>query len=111
MFFPGPADRTSPIIGQFGKTGPFGDFSLSVAFIRIENIPAINGLTLIHFFCFGHNFILQHENRIPGYSIPIPTLMIGSVTPPKAGHDGLKDGLKVDGLRPEGSYKSKLINR
>ena len=56
--FAGAADRTFPVLREIRKRGPFGDLALSVAFVRVVDIAAIDGLTLIHFFGVGHYYLL-----------------------------------------------------
>ena len=50
----GTADGAFPVIRKIVKLGSFGNFSLSVAFVRVVDISAIDGLTLPHFFRFCH---------------------------------------------------------
>jgi hypothetical protein len=66
IFFARPANRAFPIIGQVGKTSLFGDLSLSVPFVGIINVAAVYRLTLIHFFGFGQNNLLQKKVQVQG---------------------------------------------
>jgi hypothetical protein len=44
----GTAHRTFPVIGKILKASSFGDLALSIALVRIIDVPAIDRLALPH---------------------------------------------------------------
>jgi len=53
--FAGPTNRALPIIRQVLKPDTWGYLSLTIPFVRIVYIPAIDCLTLPHLLWFGHD--------------------------------------------------------